>query len=45
MEVLVPVLIMVTPVIGKPVSDATGAVGTALLDEGPLLKEVRTSII
>jgi hypothetical protein len=34
-----------TPVIGKPVSAAPDAVGAAPLDEGPLLWEVRTSII
>ena len=42
MEVLVPVMIMVMPVIERPVSDATGA---APLDAGPLSREVRTSII
>jgi hypothetical protein len=42
LEVLVPVMIMVMPVIERPVSDATDA---APLDAGPLSREVRTSII
>jgi len=40
----VPVMIMVMPVIAKPVRNATDAVGAAPLDEGPLLR-CRTSII
>jgi hypothetical protein len=39
----VPELIMVMPVIEKPVSKATDAVGAAPLDQGPLLRVKRTS--
>jgi hypothetical protein len=39
------VLFMVASVIERPVSDATDAVGAAPLDEHPLLREVRTSIM
>ena len=44
LEMPVPELIMVMPVIAKPVRNATDAVGAAPLDEGPLLR-CRTSII
>jgi hypothetical protein len=38
LEMPVPELIMVMPVIAKPVRNATDAVGAAPLDEGPLLR-------
>jgi hypothetical protein len=45
LEVLGPELIMVMPVTAKPVSAARDVIGAAPLDEGPLLRVKRTSII